>query len=107
MLFEYPRNDGDPYYPIPQPANAALYQSYKLLADTLPNVHFVGRLGTYKYYNMDQVVGQALALFEKLSAREALSSKTVVVMPSEGVADAGPDQTAESEQIQQEPGEAA
>jgi hypothetical protein len=56
---------------------------------------------------MDQVVGQALALFEKLSARAVLSSKTLVVMASEAMAGAGPDQTAEPDQIQQEPGEAA
>jgi len=73
VVFEYPRSEGDPYYPIPQPQNAELYQKYRALADAMPDVHFVGRLGTYKYYNMDQVVAQAIALFEKLSARRALS----------------------------------
>ena len=67
IVYEYPRAEGDPYYPIPQPKNAELYQKYKALAEALPNVHFVGRLGTYKYYNMDQVVAQALSVFEKLS----------------------------------------
>lgn len=71
IVFEYPRAEGDPYYPVPQPANAELYQKYKLLAETEPNVHFAGRLGTYKYYNMDQVVAQALAVFEKLKGRIA------------------------------------
>ncbi len=66
IVFEYPCADGAPYYPIPQPQNAALYQRYKALADTLPHVHFVGRLATYKYYNMDQVVAQALRTFEKI-----------------------------------------
>lgn len=66
IVFEYPQAEGDPYYPIPQPQNAILYAEYKALADALPNVHFAGRLGTYKYYNMDQVVGQALALASKL-----------------------------------------
>lgn len=69
IVFEYPQAEGDPYYPIPQPQNAELYAKYNALADALPNVHFVGRLGTYKYYNMDQVVAQALTLFEKLSNR--------------------------------------
>ncbi|HEX3570051.1 MAG TPA: UDP-galactopyranose mutase [Acidobacteriaceae bacterium] len=73
IVFEFPRSEGDPYYPIPQPQNAELYQKYKALADAMPDVHFVGRLGTYKYYNMDQVVAQAIALFERLSARQALS----------------------------------
>ncbi len=66
LVYEYPRDDGDPYYPVPRPENAALYQRYKALADATPNVHFVGRLATYKYYNMDQVVAQALAEFERI-----------------------------------------
>lgn len=77
VVFEYPRSEGDPYYPVPQPANAELYQKYKLRAEALPNVHFAGRLGTYKYYNMDQVVGQALALFEKLRDLWPVSPKSV------------------------------
>ena len=68
IVFEHPRADGDPYYPIPQPQNAALYAKYKALGDALPEVHFAGRLGTYKYYNMDQVVAQALTLAAKLTA---------------------------------------
>jgi UDP-galactopyranose mutase len=84
IVFEFPRSEGDPYYPIPQPQNAELYQKYKALADAMPDVHFVGRLGTYKYYNMDQVVAQAIALFEKLSARQALSQtgKTLALRPA-------------------------
>ncbi|RYE89301.1 MAG: UDP-galactopyranose mutase, partial [Myxococcales bacterium] len=52
--------------PIPRPENADLYKRYKALGDALPDVRFVGRLGTYKYYNMDQVVGQALATFDQI-----------------------------------------
>lgn len=70
VVYEYPRAEGDPYYPIPQPANAATYAQYRELAASLPDVHFVGRLGTYRYYNMDQVVGQALTLYKKLARRE-------------------------------------
>ena len=66
IVFEHPRAVGDPYYPIPQPQNAELYAKYKAMAEALPNVHFAGRLGTYKYYNMDQVVAQALTLAEKI-----------------------------------------
>ena len=63
---EYPCAEGDPYYPVPRPENAALYKQYEAEADNTPGVSFVGRLATYRYYNMDQVVGQALAAFKKL-----------------------------------------
>jgi UDP-galactopyranose mutase len=68
LVYEYPRAEGDPYYPVPQPANTELYKRYKALADATPDVHFVGRLATYKYYNMDQVVAQALATYTSLAA---------------------------------------
>jgi len=51
---------------VPRPENATLYKKYQLLGDELENVHFVGRLATYKYYNIDQVVAQALAVFKKI-----------------------------------------
>jgi UDP-galactopyranose mutase len=66
IVYEYPTASGDPYYPVPMPENAVLYARYKALADELPNVRFVGRLATYRYYNMDQVVGQALSLFDQI-----------------------------------------
>jgi UDP-galactopyranose mutase len=66
IVYEFPRAEGDPYYPVPRPENAELYKKYKALADETPGVHFVGRLATYKYYNMDQVTAQALTLFERL-----------------------------------------
>jgi len=69
VVYEYPRADGDPYYPVPRPENAALYRRYEADADAEPDVTFVGRLATYKYYNMDQVVGQALAAFRRLAQR--------------------------------------
>ena len=67
LVYEYARAEGDPYYPVPQPQNAALYKQYQELAMQTTGVHFLGRLGTYKYYNMDQVVAQALTLYAKLS----------------------------------------
>jgi UDP-galactopyranose mutase len=67
IVYEYPRADGDPYYPIPRPENAELYAKYKALADARPDVHFVGRLATYKYYNMDQIVAQALTVYGKIT----------------------------------------
>ena len=66
ITYEYPSAEGDPYYPIPRPENEALYKRYEALADSTPGVTFVGRLATYRYYNMDQVVGQALSAFRKL-----------------------------------------
>ncbi len=71
VVYEYPRAEGDPYYPIPRPDNAALYERYHQLAKRQTHVHFVGRLATYRYYNMDQVVAQALKLYSELVAPEA------------------------------------
>lgn len=70
IVYEYPQAEGDPYYPIPRPENAALYAKYKELADRQANVHFVGRLATYRYYNMDQVVAQALVTYRKIREAE-------------------------------------
>ncbi|CAN5226634.1 UDP-galactopyranose mutase [soil metagenome] len=75
---EYPTAEGDPYYPIPRRETAEIYKRYKALADQTPGVSFVGRLATYRYYNMDQVVGQALTLFKKLRARENGALKVTV-----------------------------
>jgi len=63
---EYPRAEGDPYYPIPRPENRELYHRYEALSEQEGGVTFVGRLARYQYLNMDQVVGQALATFERL-----------------------------------------
>ncbi len=71
IVYEFPKAEGDPYYPIPRPENAEIYKKYQLLASTVKNVHFTGRLGTYKYYNMDQVVAQSLTLFKKLMQSQA------------------------------------
>ncbi len=71
IVYEYPQAEGDPYYPVPRPENAAIYNQYKALAQATPGVYFVGRLATYKYYNMDQVVAQALKLYHTLREREA------------------------------------
>jgi UDP-galactopyranose mutase len=69
VVRERARAEGDPYYPVPRPENAELYRRYKALADETPDVTFVGRLATYKYYNMDQVVAQALSVFDGLVGR--------------------------------------
>ncbi|RWN25645.1 MAG: UDP-galactopyranose mutase [Mesorhizobium sp.] len=66
LTYEYPTDIGDPYYPVPRAENEELYKRYEALAATCPDVWFVGRLATYRYYNMDQVVGQALATFARI-----------------------------------------
>ncbi|MEP6704265.1 MAG: UDP-galactopyranose mutase [Acidobacteriota bacterium] len=77
VVYEYPRAEGDPYYPIPRPENAELYKKYQTLADARDDVHFVGRLATYKYYNMDQIVAQALTVYGKI---EGLKRKEALTM---------------------------
>jgi len=71
IVYEYPQADGDPYYPIPRPENAEIYKKYQQLANAMTNTYFTGRLATYKYYNMDQVVAQSLALFDKIMQRQS------------------------------------
>lgn len=79
---EYPTDSGDPYYPILRPENQALFKQYEALAHAATNVFFVGRLATYRYYNMDQVTGQALAMFRHIE-------KTFPVRPTLKLAYAG------------------
>jgi UDP-galactopyranose mutase len=66
ITYEFPSAEGDPYYPIPRPENQELFKKYEALADSTEDVTFVGRLATYRYYNMDQIVGQALATFRRM-----------------------------------------
>lgn len=79
IVYEFPKAEGDPYYPIPKPDNAELYKQYQKLAASMENTFFVGRLATYKYYNMDQVVAQALATFKKIRTNAPETS------PAEGL----------------------
>ncbi|MBI5012494.1 MAG: UDP-galactopyranose mutase [Methylocystis sp.] len=67
LTYEFPSDAGDPYYPVPRAENAEIYKRYEKLAIAQQNVWFVGRLATYRYYNMDQVVGQALATFRRIN----------------------------------------
>lgn len=91
IVYEFPKAEGDPYYPIPRRENAEVYRQYQELAEQA-GVHFVGRLATYKYYNMDQVVAQALTLYARLcnlSRAEAVNlayapELTTVTFPSNG-----------------------
>ncbi|MFN3944632.1 MAG: UDP-galactopyranose mutase [Allosphingosinicella sp.] len=83
ITYEYPSAEGDPYYPIPRPENQELFKRYEALADATPNVTFVGRLATYRYYNMDQVVGQALATFRRIDARRQAAAVEAPVITVE------------------------
>nr|WP_241829215.1 UDP-galactopyranose mutase [Desertifilum tharense] len=76
IVYEFPRAEGDPYYPVPRPENAEIYKKYKALAEATPGVYFVGRLATYKYYNMDQCVAQAIAVYKQIAAKQ--QAETVV-----------------------------
>jgi len=73
LTYEYPSDVGDPYYPVPRAENEALYKKYEALANARDDVWFVGRLATYRYYNMDQVVGQALATFRRIQEKLPVS----------------------------------
>ena len=87
IVYEYPTAEGDPYYPVPRPENAELYRLYEADAEQMTNITFVGRLATYKYYNMDQVVGQSLAAFKRLQKRaeaEAHDAALAVIAEAEG-----------------------
>ena len=74
VVYEFPKAEGDPYYPVPRKENAAIYAKYKALADRTTGVTFVGRLATYKYYNMDQIVAQALTTYGKIAGMKRVAA---------------------------------
>lgn len=86
VVYEFPSNEGDPYYPVPTPENAALYKQYSQLAESTEGVHFVGRLATYRYYNMDQVVAQALTLCKQMAAAPDFTVKQAATAAAVGSA---------------------
>ncbi|MBD2201858.1 UDP-galactopyranose mutase [Calothrix sp. FACHB-1219] len=69
IVYEFPKAEGDPYYPVPRPENNEMYKQYKALSDAASGVYFVGRLATYKYYNMDQCVAQALTVYKQIAVK--------------------------------------
>ena len=67
IVSETSNDIGEPYYPVPNDKNKELYEKYKTLAEDEErkrNVHFIGRLASYKYFNMDQAIEVALDYFE-------------------------------------------
>jgi UDP-galactopyranose mutase len=83
ITYEYPSAEGDPYYPIPRPENQELFKKYEALADETGNVTFVGRLATYRYYNMDQIVGQALATFRRMDEKRVKERPQPIAVAAE------------------------
>jgi UDP-galactopyranose mutase len=81
VAVEFPRAEGDPYYPIPRDDTRALYRRYEALAEALPDATFVGRLARYQYLNMDQVVGQALSAANRVVERARSSSAAAASSP--------------------------
>jgi len=72
---EYSSAEGDPYYPVPNPENRALYEKYRALAEAEDKVCFVGRLASYKYFNMDQAILNALEIYDNLKEKGKLEPK--------------------------------
>lgn len=68
LVYEFPQADGDPYYPVPRAENTTLFRRYEAEAEHLSDVTFIGRLASYKYYNMDQVVAQALGTAKRVGS---------------------------------------
>ncbi len=65
IVKEYTTDIGDPYYPVLNDKNIKLYEKYKELANKEKNIHFIGRLANYKYFNMDQAIKNALEYYNK------------------------------------------
>jgi len=82
ICYEYPKAEGDPYYPIPKPEYRQVYLKYKKEAEKLTNTYFVGRLAEYRYLNMDQVVGEALTLFDRLKNEWKKKEKKAASFPN-------------------------
>jgi UDP-galactopyranose mutase len=77
IVREYPKDwvpGGEAYYPVPAPDARAAYTRYTELAQGEKFTSFIGRLGTYRYYNMDQVAGMALAEAGRLVTRYGKNS---------------------------------
>lgn len=69
IVKEFPRSEGEPYYPIPCSETEEIYQRYKSEAEKMEDTTFVGRLAQYRYYNMDQVVGAALTAAQNILSK--------------------------------------
>ncbi len=84
VVYEIPCAEGDPYYPVPRPENNEIYRRYRALTELTTGVYFVGRLATYKYYNMDQVVAQALKTYRDIAASQPVRAKELAQANGDG-----------------------
>ena len=78
VVYEFPTDEGDPYYPIPRPENTELFERYRALAAATKGVYFCGRLANYRYFNMDQVVAQALHVYDEIAENETVEINQLV-----------------------------
>ena len=85
IVREIPQAVGDPYYPIPCAANAALYERYRGLAQREERTVFCGRLANYRYFNMDQVVAQALKTARRIAEERSIHLSAAVAPRQEPV----------------------
>jgi UDP-galactopyranose mutase len=85
IVREYPQSDGPPFYPVPRAANRALYERYAVLGRATPAVSFLGRLGSYRYYDMDQVVAQALKAADRIASSMSVARRPATVVGSSAV----------------------
>jgi UDP-galactopyranose mutase len=67
-------------YPLPAAESAALYRRYRERAEAMPNVLICGRLGEYRYFDMDQAIGRAMMLAEKLLAKDHAGAASASVL---------------------------
>ena len=65
IFIERSKDGGEPYYPVPNEQNKLLYKKYQEMTKLEKNVTFAGRLASYKYFNMDQAIENALMIYEK------------------------------------------
>jgi UDP-galactopyranose mutase len=82
---ETPAATGEPYYPVPAPANTALYRRYEQLAQeetARRQVYFCGRLAQYRYFNTDEVIGEALKCFEQIRRHQPAAARRSAWSPT-------------------------
>lgn len=66
IIYEIPGDTGEPCYPIRNSQNDSLYNRYLSLTKKMPNIYFAGRMGAYRYYDMENCISDAFALANKL-----------------------------------------
>jgi UDP-galactopyranose mutase len=82
---EYSRSAGagdEPYYPIGRSADKDIYEKYQALANAQSQVIFGGRLGTYRYLDMHQAIGAALATFERVIKPRYVATPPAATAPA-------------------------